>query len=176
MGRDELKKVQMRDCWKQLKELISMFPIIGQKCRKQVLAPRAFIRLMICTGFLSQQADLRDNYPFGLFAVPLSEIVRIHASSGLRENNSGGLYPSRYCHLDRGDGPDTDKCRCRQGCIIQVAYGYGLFTEGWDFIMEVKKSGLILSLYQAVTLCVRSSYSDFGSTVLACTPRMPFIL
>ena len=75
--------------------------------------------------------DLRDNYPFGLFAVPQSEIVRIHASSG----TTGKATVVGYT---RKDIEIWQECVARvlaqagvkRNDIIQVAYGYGLFTGG----------------------------------------------
>ena len=75
--------------------------------------------------------DLRQTYPYGLFAVPMSEVVRIHASSG----TTGKQIVVGYT---QGDLDIWDECTARQlvavgadeNDIVQVAYGYGLFTGG----------------------------------------------
>ena len=75
--------------------------------------------------------DLRDNYPFGLFAVPNSEIVRIHASSG----TTGKATVVGYTRRDLDIWAEcVARCFAMAGIskndIIQIAYGYGLFTGG----------------------------------------------
>jgi len=78
--------------------------------------------------------DLRDNYPFGMFAVPMDNVVRIHASSGTTGKPVVAGYTARDVHtwaelmarsLAAGGGT--------RGDIIHNAYGYGLFTGGWGF-------------------------------------------
>lgn len=79
------------------------------------------------------KSDLRDNYPFGLFAVPQSEIVRIHASSGTTGKATVVGYTRRDLEI-------WSECVARaltmagvsRNDVIQVAYGYGLFTGGLD--------------------------------------------
>jgi len=116
--------------------------------------------------------DLRDTYPYGLFAVPLRDVVRLHASSG----TTGKQIVVGYTQHDldiwsdctaraltaAGGGPED---------IVHVSYGYGLFTGGLGADMGARKIG-------AVTVPVSSGNTqrqitilrDFGSTILCCTP------
>ena len=84
--------------------------------------------------------DLRDNYPFGLFAVPMQEIVRVHASSG----TTGKPTTVGYTRNDLNVWKEA-VARCFTMCgigtddVMQIAYGYGLFTGGLVCIMVLKK-------------------------------------
>ncbi|HHV71126.1 MAG TPA: phenylacetate--CoA ligase, partial [Clostridia bacterium] len=116
--------------------------------------------------------DLRDNYPFGLFAVPLSEIVRIHASSGTTGKQTVVGYTKKdletwselmaralYC-----GGTDRDS-------IIQIAYGYGLFTGGLGVHYGAERIGAaVVPISGGNTKRQITLMEDFGTTVLACTP------
>src|ERR1700694_1519761 len=75
--------------------------------------------------------DLRDNYPYGMFAVPRERVVRIHASSGTTGNPPVGGYPANdiACWADLV-ARSIRAAGGRPGDVIQVAYGYGLFTGG----------------------------------------------
>jgi phenylacetate-CoA ligase len=79
----------------------------------------------------TQKSDLRDNYPFGLFASPMKDVVRLHASSG----TTGKPIVVAYTQADVDVwtsvlGRALAGCGLHRGDIIQVAYGYGLFTGG----------------------------------------------
>ena len=120
----------------------------------------------------SYKQDLRDTYPYGLFAVPLKDVVRLHASSG----TTGKQIVVGYT---RNDLDVWDECVARAltaaGCtdedIVHVSYGYGLFTGGLGADGGAKRIG-------ATTVPVSSGNTqrqvtilkDFGSTILCCTP------
>lgn len=120
----------------------------------------------------SYKQDLRDTYPYGLFAVPLKDVVRLHASSG----TTGKQIVVGYT---RNDLDVWDECVARAltaaGCtdedIVHVSYGYGLFTGGLGADGGAKRIG-------ATTIPVSSGNTqrqvtilkDFGSTILCCTP------
>lgn len=116
--------------------------------------------------------DLRDNYPFGLCAVPMKELVRVHASSG----TTGKPITGPYTLEDRGQWAD---CMARtlwaQGLrpddIAQNAYGMGLFTGGLGFYMGAEKIGCCLvPTGSGMTERQIMLMQDFGSTALFCTP------
>lgn len=116
--------------------------------------------------------DLRDTYPYGMFACPMEDVVRLHASSG----TTGKQIVVGYT---RGDLEIWDNICARQLCAVgatasdkvHVSYGYGLFTGGLGLHGGAQKLG-------AVTIPVSSGNTarqitilqDFGSTVLCCTP------
>ncbi len=118
------------------------------------------------------KADLRENYPFGLFAVPQSEIVRIHASSG----TTGKATVVGYT---RKDLDIWSECVARaftmagvsKDDIIQVAYGYGLFTGGLGAHNGAEKLGAtVVPMSTGNTKKLTTMMIDFGATAIACTP------
>ena len=116
--------------------------------------------------------DLRDNYPFGLFAVPMREIVRIHASSGTTGKSTVVGYTSGDIQVwadlvartivAAGGTPDD---------IVHVSYGYGLFTGGLGLHYGAEKLGATaLPMSGGNTKRQVRMMVDFGSTILCCTP------
>ena len=116
--------------------------------------------------------DLRDNYPFGLCAVPMEEVVRVHASSGTTGKPITGPYT-------KDDLAQWIDCMCRnlysagvrQEDIVQNAYGYGLFTGGLGFHQAATKIGCaVVPTSSGLTERQITLMQDFGATVLFCTP------
>ena len=116
--------------------------------------------------------DLRDNYPFGLFAVPNSEIVRIHASSGTTGKATVVGYTRRDIDI-------WSECVARcfamadvtKDDIIQVAYGYGLFTGGLGAHYGAENIGAtVVPMSTGNSKKLTTMMADFGATVIACTP------
>lgn len=116
--------------------------------------------------------DLRDNYPFGLFAVPKKEIVRIHASSG----TTGKATVVGYTKQDLEIWAEC-VARCytmanvTKDDIIQIAYGYGLFTGGLGAHYGAEKVGaMVVPMSTGNTKKLTTMMMDFGATAIACTP------
>lgn len=116
--------------------------------------------------------DLRDNYPFKLSAVPLKEVVRVHASSGTTGKPITGLYTA-------DDLEQWAECMVRNlwsagvrpEDIVQIAYGYGLFTGGLGFHQGATRLGCtVVPMSSGLTERQVMLMKDFGSTVLCCTP------
>lgn len=122
--------------------------------------------------------DLRDNYPYGLFAVPLTDIVRLHASSGTtglptvvgytrRDLSVWSEMISRALTAYGADRSD----------IFSVAYGYGLFTGGLGLHYGVEHIGAtVIPVSSGNTPKQIQLMRDFGSTALACTPSYALYL
>ena len=116
--------------------------------------------------------DLRDNYPFGMMAVPMSEILRLHASSG----TTGKPIVVGYTQLDLENWSESvARCFTAYGLskkdLIQVAYGYGLFTGGLGAHDGVHKiGGTVIPTSSGNTEKQLLLMQDFGTTALACTP------
>jgi phenylacetate-CoA ligase len=120
----------------------------------------------------TQKSDLRDNYPFGLFASPMKDVVRLHASSG----TTGKPIVVAYTQEDIAVWSSV-LVRCLAGCglhrgdIIQVAYGYGLFTGGLGAHYGAEALG-------ATVVPTSGGHADrqimlmkdFGVTAMCCTP------
>jgi len=116
--------------------------------------------------------DMRDNYPYGLFAVPLAEIVRIHASSG----TTGKPTVVGYTKRDIGIWSEVmartlTAAGANRQSFIQVAYGYGLFTGvlGVHYGAELIGASVI-PVSSGNTSRQIMLMKDFGTTLLACTP------
>ncbi|MBE6535816.1 MAG: phenylacetate--CoA ligase [Ruminococcaceae bacterium] len=116
--------------------------------------------------------DLRDNYPFGLFAVPNSQIVRIHASSG----TTGKATVVGYTRKDLDIWAEcVARCMTMAGVtkddIIQIAYGYGLFTGGLGAHDGAQKIGAtVVPMSTGNSKKLTTMMIDFGATAIACTP------
>ncbi|MHA1229126.1 MAG: phenylacetate--CoA ligase family protein [Candidatus Helarchaeota archaeon] len=121
---------------------------------------------------ITKKQDLRDNYPFKMFAVPLKEIVRIHASSG----TTGKPTVVGYTHKDIETWTElmartVMAPNITAEDIIQNAYGYGLFTGGLGFHYGAEKIGAtVIPISGGNTERQILIMQDFGSTVLTCTP------
>ncbi len=118
------------------------------------------------------KTDLRDNYPFGLFAVPQKDVVRIHASSGTTGKQTVVGYTKKdidtwsevMARTIAGAGGDSNT-------ILQVAYGYGLFTGGLGAHYGGEKIGAsVIPISGGNTHRQLQILEDFGTTMLACTP------
>ena len=116
--------------------------------------------------------DLRDNYPFGLFTVPMSEIVRLHASSG----TTGKPTVVGYTRKDIQMWAEVvSRSLCMAGVhrndIVQIAYGYGLFTGGLGLHYGSENLGAsVIPISGGNTHKQVQLMEDFGSSVLCCTP------
>ena len=120
----------------------------------------------------TEKSDLRDEFPYGLLAVPREEIVRIHGSSG----TTGKPIVSGYT---RGDLDVWSEMMARTltaaGCgredIVQVAYGFGLFTGGFGAYQGADKIGaMVLPMSSGNTQRQIMMMRDMESTILCCTP------
>lgn len=90
----------------------------------------------------TQKTALRDNYPFGMFAVPREQVVRLHASSGTTGKPTVVGYTAR--DIDTWAGlmaRSMRACGTRPGDVVHLAYGYGLFTGGLGFHYGAEKLG-----------------------------------
>jgi len=118
------------------------------------------------------KGDLRDNYPFGLFTVPQSEVVRIHASSG----TTGKPTVVGYTQQDLETWAEVvarslTMAGIHSGDTIQIAYGYGPFTGGLGLHYGAEKVGAtVIPISTGNTKKQLQFMTDFGATVLACTP------
>lgn len=126
----------------------------------------------------TNKIDLRDNYPFGLFAVPMEQVVRIHASSGTTGKSTVVGYTRRDINTwAELMARSLAAAGAHKNDIIHNAYGYGLFTGGLGVHYGAEKLGASVipisggnSRRQIVIM------QDFGSTVLTCTPSYALFL
>jgi phenylacetate-CoA ligase len=124
------------------------------------------------------KSDLRDNYPFGLLAVPMREVIRVHASSGTTgkptvvayTRNDIDLWSELMARSLTAAGVTADD-------VVHNAYGYGLFTGGLGFHYGAEKLGAaVIPVSGGNTKRQLMLMRDFGSTVLCCTPSYSLLL
>jgi phenylacetate-CoA ligase len=122
--------------------------------------------------------DFRQTYPFGMVAVPLRDVVRVHASSG----TTGRPVVTAYT---RDDLDQWGECMERvyraggvgPGDVVQNAYGYGLFTGGMGFHLGAERLGCtVVPTSSGVTQRQVMLMADLGTTVLTCTPSYALVL
>ncbi len=120
----------------------------------------------------TEKTDFRDNYPYGLFAVPMSEVVEIHSSSGTTGKAVVGGYTKAdletwtelVCRLAVAAGVDD-------GDVAQIAFGYGMFTGGFGLHYGLQRAGVAVLPISAGNTARQIQYmKDFGTTVLIATP------
>ena len=122
--------------------------------------------------------DLRDGYPYGLFAVPISEVVRLHASSG----TTGKMTVVGYTANDIATWADLAAraltiAGADKNDIMHVAYGYGLFTGGLGLHYGGERLGAtVVPVSAGNTRRQVELLQDFGATVLCCTPSYSLLL
>ncbi|HEY7201304.1 MAG TPA: phenylacetate--CoA ligase [Candidatus Dormibacteraeota bacterium] len=122
--------------------------------------------------------DFRDAYPFGLFAVPAEEVVRVHMSSG----TTGRPVVTGYTRddLDRWGECMERVLRAADvtpADVLQNAYGYGLFTGGLGFHLGAERTGcVVVPTSSGVTQRQVMLLRDLGTTILTCTPSYALVL
>ena len=126
----------------------------------------------------TEKADLRDNYPFGMFTVPLEQVVRIHASSGTTGKPIVGGYTRADIDLWAEVMARTVTCvGVTNKDVIHNAYGYGLFTGGLGFHLGAEKVGaMVVPISGGLTRRQVMLMEDFGATVLTCTPSYALVI
>lgn len=124
------------------------------------------------------KTDFRDNYPFGMFAVPMDQVVRVHASSGTTGKSTVVGYTrndiqtwAEMMARTLGAGGTT------KGDIVQNAYGYGLFTGGLGAHYGAERIGAsVVPISGGNSKRQIQIMQDFNSSVLCCTPSYALLL
>jgi phenylacetate-CoA ligase len=179
MDRNDLKKVQNERLRETVERVYFNVPYYRNKMQEAGIGPESINTAADLSKLpFTTKTDLRDNYPFGLFAVPMSEIVRVHASSG----TTGKPTVVGYTRNDIATWSEvmarTLTCAgANRNDFIQVAYGYGLFTGGLGLHYGGEKIGAsVIPISGGNTARQIQLMHDFGSTVLACTPSYALFL
>ena len=141
---DELRALQLERLQKTLQRAYDNVPFYRQKFDAAGVRPEDLKSLDDLKLFpFTVKTDLRDNYPFGMFAVPRSDVVRIHASSG----TTGKPTVVGYTQADIDTWADLvarsiKAAGARPGDIAHISYGYGLFTGGLGAHYGAERLGL----------------------------------
>jgi phenylacetate-CoA ligase len=173
MSRDQMYELQSKRLRDMVERVYQNVEFYRKKMQAMGLEPGDINTIddLVKLPFTTKQ-DLRDNYPFGLFAVPKSEVVRVHASSG----TTGKPTVVAYSRKDINTFAEVvTRALCCAGVtrndIVQVAFGYGLFTGGLGLHYGAEKLGAaVVPISGGNTAKQITLLQDFGSTVLVCTP------
>jgi phenylacetate-CoA ligase len=170
---EERNKLQLQKLKETVAWVCERVPFYKQKLEKLGITADSIKTLADVAKLpFTVKNDLRDNYPFGLCAVPLKEVIRIHASSGTTGKPITGPYTAE-------DLEQWSECMARnlwsagvrKGDIVQNAYGYGLFTGGLGFHQGATLIGCtIVPTSSGLTERQVMLMKDFGTTVLFSTP------
>ena len=179
LPRDELKKLQSERLVAQVKRSYENVECFRNRMDEAGLKPSDIngIEDLYKIPF-SYKRDLRDYYPYGLFAVPMSEIKRVHASSGTTgkrivvgyTENDLNMWSDCFARMLTGIGVTNHD-------IAQISFGYGLFTGGFGAHAGFEKIGAtVIPMSAGNTSLQIQTMIDFGATVLCCTPSYAMFL
>ncbi len=171
--REELEALKLKRLKESVERAYYLVPFYRKKFDEAGVKPSDIRTLedLQKLPFTTKQ-DLRDNYPFGLFAVPLSQVVRIHSSSG----TTGKPTVVGYTESDMKVWTEVMvrtllMADVSENDIVHNAYGYGLFTGGLGFHYGAEALGAaVVPASGGFTKRQIMLMKDFGATVLCCTP------
>ena len=179
MSKEDIKRVQSEKLVKQVKYVYDNVECDRKRMDEAGIKPEDIKSIDDITKLpFTYKSDLRDYYPYGLFAKPLSEIVELHASSGTTgkrivvgyTKNDLDMWASCAARMLSAIGATKED-------IIQVSYGYGLFTGGFGLHYGAEKLGLtVIPISSGNTERQIETMIDFKATILACTPSYAMYL
>ena len=179
MDREDLMQLQSGRLRKMIERIYFNVPFYRKKLQEAGMEPGDITSVDQLKNLpFTIKNDLRDNYPFGLFAVPNSEIVRVHASSGTTGKPTVVGYTRKDIDLwSEVMARTLTSAGAGKNDIVHVAYGYGLFTGGLGAHYGAEKIGAtVLPMSGGNTKRQLQLMQDFGSTILACTPSYALFL
>lgn len=173
LPRETLEAIQLRRLKETVERVYATVPFYRRKFEEAGVTPSDIKGLEDLQKFpFTTKQDLRDNYPYGMFAVPMDNVVRIHASSGTTGQSVVVGYTARDIRTwselmarALAAGGTT------RGDIIHNAYGYGLFTGGLGVHYGAELLGAsVIPISGGNTRRQVLIMKDFGPTILTCTP------
>ncbi|MFU2209709.1 phenylacetate--CoA ligase family protein [Solidesulfovibrio sp. C21] len=179
LPRDELEAIQLRRLRIQCERVYANVAFYRKAFDEAGITP-ADIKSLADVRYLpfTEKQDLRNHYPFGLFAVPKDNVVRIHASSG----TTGKATVTGYTQRDVANwatmmARSLTAAGATRRDIIHVAYGYGLFTGGLGAHYGAERLGATtVPVSGGGTRRQAMLLRDFGATVICCTPSYSLVL
>jgi len=173
MSRDKLRKLQLHRLQSAVKWAYEQVPFYHQRFKETGVHPREVKTL----GDLSKlpfttKDDMRESYPYGLFAVPLDKVVRIHSSSGTK----GKPVVAGYTKGDINTWAELTARIAAAGGVVardvaQISFGYGLFTGGFGLHYGLERIGAtVIPASAGNTRRQIMIMNDFGTTALISTP------
>jgi len=179
MAPDQLRALQSDRLREVVKLVYEKVPYYRQKLDDAGVKPQDIKSIDDITRLpFTTKEDLRETYPFGLFAVPMEEIVRIHASSG----TTGKSTVVGYTNHDVDTWAEVMARTLaaggtHRGDLVQNSYGYGLFTGGLGAHYGAERIGTsVIPTSGGQTKRQVQILQDFGTTVLCCTPSYALVI
>jgi phenylacetate-CoA ligase len=179
MPREALEAIQLRRLQTTVTRVYSTVPYYQERFDQMGVKPEEVSSLDDLRKLpFTYKDDLRDNYPFGMFTVPMDSVVRIHASSGTTGQPTVVGYTAR-------DIQTWSELMARtlmaggatKGDMIHNAYGYGLFTGGLGFHYGAERLGAsVIPISGGNTKRQVMIMKDFGPTILTCTPSYALLI
>ena len=179
MPRGELRRLQSERLVAQVKKCYERVECFRKRMDEKGLRPEDIHGVEDLPKIpFSYKKDLRDYYPFGLFAEPMENVVRVHASSG----TTGKRIVVGYTKKDLDMWANCiERMLVAVGVsdkdIVQVSFGYGLFTGGFGLHSGAERLGAtVIPMSSGNTSLQIQTMIDFGATVLCCTPSYAMYL
>jgi phenylacetate-CoA ligase len=179
MSRSELAQLQLERLQATLYRVATHVPFYRKKFKELQIDPDGFKSLDDLQSLpFTYKQDLRDNYPYGLFAVPLRDVVRLHASSGTTGQSTVVGYTENdiknwsdlVARIMTGAGVTKDD-------VVQIAFGYGLFTGGFGLHYGSERIGAsVIPISSGNTKRQLRIMRDFKTTTLVCTPSYALLM
>ena len=172
-SRDEISSLQLQRMKWSVQHAYNNVPFYKQKFDSVGVHPDHLVGLEDIKKFpLTTKQDLRDNYPFGMFAVPRSEVSRVHASSGTTgkptvvgyTKNDLDVWAKVMARSMRASGT-------KKGDLVHIAYGYGLFTGGLGAHYGAEELGCtVVPVSGGMTARQVTLIEDFKPSTIMVTP------
>ena len=178
MSRSELEALQLERVKDVLHRVYENVPLYREKFDDAGVSPDISSLEDLHAFPFTLKTDMRKSYPYDMFAVPLRDIVRVHSSSG----TTGQITVVGYTEGDISNWADlmARTLACAGGTaddVVQVTYGYGLFTGGLGVHYGSERLGaLTIPISGGNTKRQIQVMKDFGTTILACTPSYAVLI
>ena len=178
-SRDEISALQLKRLKWSIRHTYDNVAPYREKCKKQGVHPDDLKRLSDLSKFpFMVKNDLRDHYPFGLFAVPREQVARLHASSGTTGKSIVVGYTWR--DLDHWANMVARSIRAaggRPGDMVHVAYGYGMFTGGLGAHYGAERLGCtVVPMSGGQTEKQVTQIVDFRTDIIMVTPSYSLVI
>ena len=179
MDREELEQLQLERLQATLNRVYAHVPFYRKKFDELGIAPEDVTSLAdIARLPFTTKADLRENYPYGLFAVPMREVVRIHASSGTTGTATVvGYTRNDLKHWSNLVARIITAAGVTKDDVIQIAFGYGLFTGAFGLHYGAERIGAsVIPASSGNTARQIQIMKDFKTTALVGTPSYALLI
>ncbi len=179
MSREEMRRLQSERLSSIVRHVYDNVAIYRERMNNAGISPEDIQSIddLAKLPFTMKQ-DLRDTYPYGMFAVPQSEVVRLHASSGTTGKQIVVGYTQKDLEMwEECVARALSAAGCTKSDYVHISYGYGLFTGGLGAHGGAQRLGAtVIPVSTGNTSRQIQIFRDFGSTVLCCTPSYALYL